>query len=251
MSGSQLCFFEPDGDRYVPTGLGVSPWNGHSQNGVSLAGLVAHVAAKVPAPVPMLPTRLSIDILGAVPMAPLTARTSVLREGKRIQMLDVALEAGGEVKLRATLTRIRTAEAPRVETPLTRPFPADQRPERGQSWFEWIAVEGVHREAGPGAWWINFDIDVVADSPVTPWERLAMSSDFGNGVAPPLPFDGWNLANVDIALHLTRLPRSAWLLVDAFSETAGNGFGMSTTRIGDLEGMIGGAHQSLFIDRRD
>jgi hypothetical protein len=250
MSGSQLSFFERDGERYVPTGLGVSPWNGHSQNGVSLAGLAAHVAAQIPSPVEMLPTRLSLDILGAVPMTPLTARTNVLREGKRIQILDVALEAEGVVKLRATLTRIRTAAAPSHETPLTKPFPADAERRQGQSWFHVIQLDDGRREGAPGAWWINLDVDVVAGSPVTPWERLAMASDFGNGVAPPLPFKDWNLANVDIALHLTRLPRSEWLLVDAFSETAGNGFGMSTTRIGDLEGMIGGAHQSLFIERR-
>ena len=68
MTGGRLAFYRRDGEAFVPTGIGVSPWNGTSQVGLALAGLSGHVIAAVPTQEPMLTTRISIDILGAVPL---------------------------------------------------------------------------------------------------------------------------------------------------------------------------------------
>lgn len=258
MTGSQPidappAFYRREGDRYVPTGMGVSPWNGHSQNGLALAGLAAHVLEQIPAPVPMMTARLTIDIQGVVPMEPLTAALRILRSGQRVQTIEVELRAGDRTWLRATALRIRTQDTPQVATPLSRTVPTDDEartPRPLTPWAQTIAREGDFLHPGPGAQWIRFCCTVVEGAPLSPLERLAMLADFGSGVGFLLSVRQWSMANVDIALHVTRLPRGPWLLVDAFSESAGNGFGLVHARIGDQDGMIGVAHQTTFLAPR-
>ena len=60
--------FVKDGALFVPTGLGASPWQSKAHGGVALGGLVAHVLEQVPSPAPMQVVRITLDILGAIPL---------------------------------------------------------------------------------------------------------------------------------------------------------------------------------------
>jgi hypothetical protein len=248
---TDLAFYAREGDRFVPTGTGVSPWNGHSQNGVALAGLVAHRIDAVASPVPMHTARLTIDILGAVPMAPLDTAVRVLREGKRIQLIELELRAGDRAWVRASAVRMRTEPSPAQESPPTRLFPeTPSRSGRSAPWLEMKDVQGDFAVPGPGARWVRFAGSVVAGHPLSPLERVAMLADFGSGSAPLLPIRDWTLANIDISIHLTRLPRGEWLLIDSASESAGNGVGITHSRLSDRDGLIARGHQTVFLDRR-
>lgn len=246
-------FYTRDGDRYVPTGLGVSPWNPRAQMGVALAGLAATALDPVPSPAPMVTARLTIDIMGAVPLEPLAADILVLREGKRMQLLSVELTHGGRIWVRATALRVRVGESPCAETPPTRSFPDDRdiaEAVRASPIAATVRVQGGYPDPGPGAWWVNPTAAVVVGESLGPLAAVAMVSDYGSGVAPLVSPDAWTFANVDIGIHLTRLPRGDWLLVDATSESAGNGIGVAHARLGDRDGMFGSAHQTVFLDRR-
>ena len=248
---TESAFYNRDGDRFVATGIGISPWNGRSQNGVALAGLVAHALDAVPSPVPMLTTRLTIDILGAVPMTPLVASTRVLREGKRIQLIELDLLEGERPWVRASAVRMRTEPSPAQESPPTRPFTdIPSRPAQRTSWLEMKDVEGAFEVPGPGARWVRFSGSVVGGHALSPLERIAMLADFGSGTAPLLPTNKWTLANIDISIHIARLPRGDWLLIDSASESAGNGVGIAHSRLSDREGLVGRGHQTVFLDRR-
>lgn len=248
---TEAAFYTREGDRFVPTGVGVSPWNGHSQNGVALAGLVAHGIDAVASPVPMHTARLTIDIMGAVPMEPLDTATRVLREGKRIQLIELELRAGDRAWVRASAVRMRTEPSPAQESPPTRAFPdTPARSGHNTAWLEMKDVEGAFDVPGPGARWVRFSAPVVAGHPLSPLERIAMLADFGSGSAPLLPIREWTLANIDISIHLARLPRGEWLLIDSASESAGNGVGITHSRLSDREGLVGRGHQTVFLDRR-
>lgn len=251
MIDPELSFFRREGDRFVPTGLGISPWNGHSQNGVALAGLVAQLLDGVPSPVPMHTARMTIDILGAVPMEPLTAAIRTVREGKRLQMLDLELRVGDRPWVRTSALRMRTAETPAVETPPTRAFP-ERESDRSMPvrWVEARRVTGAYRTPGPGSQWLRVTGAVIEGESLSPLAAAAMISDFGSGTAPILPVADWTLANVDISIHLTRPPRGQWLLIDATSESAGNGIGLARSLLGDRGGMFGVSHQTTFLERR-
>ena len=246
-------FYTLDGDRYVPTGLGLSPWNARAQMGVALAGLAAYALESVAAPQPMVPARLTIDIMGAVPLEPLAAKVAVLREGARLQLLTVELVRGDRCWVRATAMRVRAGESPNMEAPLSRPFPIDPVPVDSMQispLADTMRVQGGFPDPGPGAWWVRPRATVVAGEPLRPLERAAMVADYGSGVAPLVSPREWTFANLDVALHLSRLPRDEWLLVDATSESAGNGIGLAHARLGDRDGMFGVAHQTIFLDRR-
>jgi hypothetical protein len=250
---SDHSFYTRDGSRYQPTELAVSPWNSQVQSGVALAGLTAHLFERVPSPVAMHMARLTIDILGTAPMGALSATPRVIREGKRLQLLEIELLAEGRTCLRATALRVRTATSPARMDPPSHPFPdgAEHDLRRRQSkWVETIPIEGDYQVPGPGARWVRFSCQVVAGEALSPLESVAMLSDFGSGVGPLVSPREWTFANVDIAMHLTRLPSSDWLLIDASSESAGNGIGLSNTRLGDRSGMIGSAHQTIYLDPR-
>lgn len=250
MTGRRQAFYRREGDLYVPTGIGVSPWNGKSQVGLALAGLAGHVLAKVPTNEPMLTTRISIDILGAVPLEPMRPEVRMLRDGARMQVADVEFTSGDRLWLRATAVRARIADTGERSTPLTRRFWTEDDPQDAHGWFEERHIHLDRSQPGPGAIWVHFFTDVVEGEPLDPLSLAAMLGDFGNGTAPVVPIMENTLANMDITVCMSRLPRGDWMLVDADGETAGQGSGYSRTRLGDAEGMFATAMQSIFIDQR-
>lgn len=241
------------GDTFSPTGLGVSIWNPDAQMGVALAGLAAHVLESIPAPAPMSPARMTIDILGAVPMEPLVPSVRMVREGKRMQVVEVELSHGGRTWVKASALRVREASSPMCESPPSYAFPdlsTVAASTRESAFATTIRLHGGFPDPGPGAWWVNPKIAVVAGHSLSAMEAVAMISDYGSGVAPLVSSADWTYANVDVSIHLTRAPRGQWLLIDAQSESAGNGIGLVHSRLGDQAGMIGMAHQTVFLDRR-
>src|SRR3954447_21396251 len=103
--------FERDGERFVPTGLTRGPWDHNAMNGGAVAALVAWAAENhddegAPILEHHLLARLTIDLVRRVPLEPLTVRTTTLRPGRKIQLLEVVIEAGDRVVTRATALRM-------------------------------------------------------------------------------------------------------------------------------------------------
>ena len=243
-------FFIREGDQFVPTGLGPSFWDPAKQGGAQICGLTAQLLGAIPVPVRMLPLRLTLDLYGAVPMAPLTARTRLLREGRRIQLAELELEAESRTWVRATLLRVRTDGEEAQLEPLTHPFPEGAQ---GQARVlaESIRIMGSETEPGLGAVWMRIITPMIAGEPIDALACAAAASDWGTTVAPHASLKDWTYASLDLSIHLSRMPRSDWMLLDGISEVAGNGMGITTLRMRDTEGMFGTAHQSVFLNRRE
>lgn len=245
-------YFHRDGAAFVPTGQGASPWSARAQGGVPLAGLTAHVLGAVAAPAPMQLARLTIDILGAVPMAPLTPSVEIVREGRRVQLVDIRLAADGRTRLRASALRVRIGESPAQALPLPHPLPeASPRAPRRTDWGEMVDLAGAIGTPGPAAMWVRFHNPVVAGESLTPLERVAMLADWGGGLSSLVPFSRWSFANLDISLNLLRQPEGDWMLIDAASDSAGGGLAVARSRLGDRTGMFGAVHQTIFVDPRE
>ena len=241
--------FVQEGGCFVPTGIGVSPWTGKTIGGVPLAALSAHLMNGLPAPAGVMhPARFAIDIFGAVPMAPLEGEARIVRDGRRVQLLEAELRSGGRTWARATMLRVREDATPPGDAPLTRPLPGADAPQQRSELCD--AVQIGERGQGKGARWVNFRPDTVAGEPLSPIERAVMIADFGSGIAPLFSMDEWTFANLDITLYLARLPRGEWLLIDAVSESAGNGVGLAHGLLGDRDGMFGRSTQTVFLAQR-
>lgn len=244
-------FFVKDGALFVPTGLGASPWQPQAHGGVSLGGLVAHVLEQVPCPSPMQVVRITLDILGAIPLEPLATTIRIVREGRRVQLVEIDFTVAGKVWLRASALRMRMQETPAHGVPMPHPYPdATSRVEGHTDWLEIVPVIGGFMQTGPGAVWLRFPVQVVDGSELSPLETALMASDLGSGVSTMFAFADWTYANLDITMYLSRLPQSEWLMVDATSDAAGNGIVIANSRLGDQHGMFGSAHQSIFLAPR-
>lgn len=247
-------FFVKRGDLYDPLALSMSPWNPRHQGGMAIAGLLMHEAEQVPAPVPMITAHVTIDILRATPNAPVECRTSVVREGKRLQMIDVDLLAGGDVVARTRVLRVRQSETPGWPAPMTFPSP-EQSPRRPlleaagelNDILETRVVCGGLEDVGPGALWARIDADLIAGQPVEGLAALAMIADFGSGISNVLARDLWSFANVDISLHMARTAVGPWFLLASDVLSPGTGVSQVNTVLCDRSGPFGYAHQTLFV----
>ncbi|MCZ7528055.1 MAG: thioesterase family protein [Acidimicrobiia bacterium] len=253
--------FHADGDRFVPTDLARGPWYPDAMHGGAPAALVARAAERFePGPATFV-ARITLDMLRPVPMSPLTVEATVLRPGKRVQIVDLALLAGGEAVVRARAVRLR--EAP-VELPddavaaepvppgpegLPEIHPLEGLPIGFHSVIEPRAVVGSFGEPGPATCWFRLRRPIVAGEETSPLVRAGAFSDFGNGLSSVLPFDSYLYINPDITLELHRRPEGEWLCLDARTWVEPNGVGMAENALHDARGRVGRAVQTLLVDR--
>src|SRR5204862_7432536 len=87
-------YFLPDGGRFVPTELTRGPWNRGHQHGGPPAALLAR-AMEMRAPELVL-TRMTVEYLRPVPIAPLTLTVDVLRAGRKVERMTATLVHGDE-----------------------------------------------------------------------------------------------------------------------------------------------------------
>lgn len=242
-------FYRREAEWLVPTGLGVSPWDPATQAGSCIAGLVGQLLDAVPVRAPMHPVRLTIDLLGAVPMAPLQARIAIPRDGPRVQLAELELYSGDRNWVKASLLRLREDGPAGPGEPPLHPLPANPAGLR-RVHAESIRLSGDEQTPGSGALWMRMITGMIAGEPTAPLALVAAAADWGTAVAPPADPRHATYANLDICIHLARLPEGEWLLLAGSSEVPGNGTAITHLRIGDAHGMLATAHQSVFLQPR-
>lgn len=248
-------FFVRDDKGYQPTGMARSPWSKDAINGVAIGGLLAHLIEGELARSGKHVSRLVVDILGEVPMIGIETRTRMVRDGKRIALIEAELAVGGRVGARATALCVSTRETMPVVEP--NPFPRWDKVEPGEffqkDFFgnapEVRPVRGQVMTPGPGTVWINYHVDLIAGIPLSPLVRATMLADFGVGVGSALPRKNWTFANLDIGINFLRMPVGEWQMIDSTTESAGNGHALARNLFADEEGIYARGQQVLFVDK--
>ncbi len=261
--------FDRDGEHYIPTRLTAGPWDPQHAHGGAVAALLAQLADSIEPPVPMVASRLTIDLLRPVAQRPLLATTHVPREGRRIQLAEVSLtDLDDRTVARASLLRIREAQptpaltaalADAAELSTRGPSAGARDLPRFRGNPGWPA--GFHEavdlrvdpaelgQAGGAVAWVALRSPIVEDGLApTPLARAAAAADFGNGVGAPLPMDRFAYINADITVQLDRNPVGDWIGIVATSLGHPNGVGRTMTTLHDEAGQTGIALQSLLIE---
>jgi len=203
----------------------------------------------------MVIARLVIDIMKPTSMAAVQTRTVALREGKRLQLIQVDILQDGEVTVRATALRVRVTPSPATEA-IVHAHPSPDLPEFHRRKSPLYHVVESRLEAGglevpgPGVVWSRINADIVPGTPISPYVQMAMTADFGSGLSSFVNWREWSFANVDMTLHLARMPQGPWLRLAAATEGAGNGLAVVHSRLADELGEFGHAHQTLFLSQR-
>ena len=259
-------FFVPDGDRYVASELTRGPWSALHQHAGPPAALLGRAVERLPAEREMQIARITFEILRPIPIAPLKATVGRVRGGRSVELLEGSLaDADGEV-MRATAWRIRTR---RVDlegaTPDAARVAAPAAPESSKetAFFDFGSEFGYHTAMdarvaagslhGPGAArvWLRMRHPLVAGEEPSPLTRVLVAADSGNGVSWTLDLRRFLFVNVDLSVHLHRLPYGEWICLDAATTPEATGVGLADTALWDERGSIGRSLQTLLVNRRD
>jgi len=254
--------FELEGARAVPTVLARGPWSPDAMHGGAPAALLARAVERHdPGPASFV-SRLTIDLLRPVPLAPLDVVSRTTRPGKKVQWVEASLLAGDVEVARASALRLRTTEP--LGLPLPAPPPATIAAPDASDVLEvklphvsgpgfWVAVEfrvaeGSWTATGPATIWFRLRADVVAGETPSPLQRVAAAADFGNGVSTVLPRGEYLFINPDLSIHLHRYPVGEWVALDATSRAENVGVGLAMCDLHDEVGAIGRSIQTLLVD---
>jgi hypothetical protein len=78
-----------------------------------------------------------------------------------------------------------------------------------------------------------------------------VSADSGIGVSLTLDWSRYLFINVDLTLHLHRMPAGEWVNLDAETIAEASGVRMADTQLLDESGQIGRAVQTLLMAKRE
>ncbi len=84
-------------------------------------------------------------------------------------------------------------------------------------------------EPGPAVCWMRMRHPLLAGEEPTPLQRVLVAADSGNGISSTLDFRRFVFINVDLTVHLHRLPAGEWVCLDSLTIPEPNGQGMSDT----------------------
>ena len=103
---------------------------------------------------------------------------------------------------------------------------------------------------GPSAVWFRLAHPLVEGEEPSPYQRVAVAADSGNGVSAALDFTRYVFVNCDLTINLFRRPVGTWICLEARSLYGGNGCGLAESALYDEGGVIGQATQSLAVRLR-
>ena len=247
-----------DATRFQPTTFTGGAWNVTEQHVAPPIGLLAHaieVDHAARSPQPMQLSRLSVDILGVIPIDEVEVTCRVLRPGRSIELVEATLAQAGRPALsaRAWLMHTRDTDAlAGTAHPAMPPRDAIEPVDPSSAWpGEFIATVGEvrRRQEAPGRaqTWILPAVPLLEGEPVSTTARLVSLVDIANGVTPRADPRDVAFPNLDLTLHLVRTPEHGWIGFDTTVTFGATGLGMTHTVLHDERGVVGSVVQSLTV----
>lgn len=206
--------------------------------------------------------RLSLDILGAIPVSRLRVRAWVERPGVRISLWAAEMSAaradGAERAVaRVTAWLLSTSDTADVATDRYPPLAEGEAAAKAHDWMDaggyletvtWRRQQVADGET-PVAW-LSPLVPVVDSEPVTPMQRLAMVADSANGVGAALDPERYMFMNTDTVVHVHRVPVGNDFGLRSRASIGPDGIGVTTAEVFDRHGFIGTTAQTLLVIAR-
>lgn len=263
--GGTGALFDSDEDgRFVPTGWARGPWSPDALHGGPVAALVARGAERHDGNERdgLQLVRITLELLRPVPMAPLGVETSVLKSGRRSQLVDLVVRTDEVEVAKARALRLRVAPdrgpitpSPSGEQP---PLPPEECAPAPPPYDRYDAFHnrGVEMRfaawngpvPGPSTVWFRLRCPVVAGEEPTPWQTAAAVADFGNGISSELDFSTTTFVNADLTVSVHRPPAGPWVCLDARTRYGTPGIATTDSVLWDRQGRIGLAVQNLVVE---
>ncbi len=259
--GDDQALFLPDGGRVMPTARARGPWSGSALHGGPVAALVVGSVEDQSPDDGLQLARVTLELIRPVPVAPLTVSSSLVRPGRKVQLVDTVVEADGVEVAWSRALRIRRATGePQLQATVPEdqapPPPEDGTPNASASEYqafhndgaEMRYVDGAFDRPGPATVWIRLRCPVVAGTETSAWQRVVAAADFGNGVSAELEFGPNRFINPDLTVYVHRPPVGEWICLDARTRFGAPGIGATESALWDRQSRIGRSVQSLVVE---
>lgn len=264
MTGSLYRRLPADGEYAVfDSSFGTaSNWDPSIQHGSPPLALLTKAVEELTAGSGLRIGRLTLDILGAIPVAPVKVRAWRERPGTRIALTAAEMLATRPDGTDRAVARLSVWSMAPSDT-------VDAATDRYPPLIEGAPVANPHAWLGaPGyletvSWrkqdtadgdaavvWMSPLVGLVDDEPVTDVQRLAMVVDSANGVGAAIDPNAFVFMNTDTTVHLHRLPRGTDFALRARGSIGPDGIGATTAELFDRDGFIGTSAQVLLVQRR-
>lgn len=206
--------------------------------------------------------RLAMDILGAIPVAPVKVRAWVDRPGSRISLMTaemLATRPDGTDRAVARLSTwlLATSDTTDAVTDRHPPLVEGEARENAHGWMgapgylesvSWRSQVTAEGEAAVS--WMSPLVPLVDDEPMSDLQRLTMVVDSANGVGAAIDPAEFLFMNTDTTVHLHRLPEGNDFALRARGSIGPDGIGVTTADVFDRRGFIGTSAQTLLVQRR-
>ncbi len=236
------------------------PWSPHAQHAGPPAALLARAMERHDSRPEMRLADVRLDILGPIPVAPLTIEVEVLRGGRSMELLQATALADGRPVAVARAWRI--VRAPEDFPALTgrRAASIDPVPEaKGDgrlrmpgahedgylSAVEWRIVEGGVGAGGVTVAWGRQVVPLLADEEPTPWQRTLVLADSGGGITLSVDPRTHMFINCDLHVVLDRDPEGEWVRMSSEALASPGHGGTVRTTLADPRGDLGTGLQTM------
>ncbi|WP_216693307.1 thioesterase family protein [Dietzia psychralcaliphila] len=244
--------------RFEASPLSAGPWSPDSQHAGPPSALLVRAMERLDGAPGVRLSRVSVDVLGPIPVAALDIEVRTVRPGRSVELLEATASVDGRPALVARGWRMRsTPDDFPVHGEHSGPAVPDTPRERGPmmsfahgdgylSVVDFSFDSGGGDSLGPAAAWGRSRLDLVEGEAMTGWQHTVLVADSASGISlatDPLTHPA---INCDLVVSLHREPDVGWVHLD--SETVGGpGHGVITdTLLSDDRGRIGRSVQNLY-----
>jgi len=234
-----------------------SAWSPVHQHGGPPSALLARAIEAMPEAEGRVIGRITVDLLGPIPVAPVTVDTRLLRPGRSVALVEATLTAERPVA-RATAWLFPDTES--GLDPVDAPF--EHGPLDGEvkafppSWdsgylhaTEWRWIVG-HVHEGRAVVWMRPLVSLVDREAWSPVPRLLSLVDSASGASSALDPGEWQFLNTELSVHVLRPPVGEWLCLDAETRLSSGSVGLATSSVYDEKGLVARSAQALLVARR-
>ncbi|HET6626979.1 MAG TPA: thioesterase family protein [Nocardioidaceae bacterium] len=259
----QSFYVREQADTYLSQPTTGSPWGPASQHGGPPAALLTRALESLDTGTGTgrVVGRMTMELLGPVPVGPLSVTASVVRPGRTVDLCEATLYdgRGGRAVARAAGWRFPAGEnGPRgTGEPLPHTARDGEPHERPVSWsggyldaVEWRWITGAVMEPGPGVVWMRPRVPLVEGEQMSPVQRLMTCVDSASGVSAELDPGRWAFLNTELTVHVLRPPVGEWLCLEARTTLSTGSVGLATSDVYDELGPVARSAQALLVARR-
>jgi hypothetical protein len=244
-------FFSIEGNSYLPSPHARGPW-APTVSGPIIGGLLGRTLERDAGNPELHPARLTVDLPQPTLLKPVVVQTSVVREGRRIKLVEAVALQRGQVTARASAVFVRRGEQPDGQvwsTPVAMPAAPDRPDEVSPDLQMLLQGYGVDRK--PGIPWVEWEKEcaqkfiwvrqirpLVEGEALSAFTSAAMAADVTSALTH-WGTAGLHFLNVDYTMTLSRLPEGPDVGLASMEHYSAAGVASGTATLFDHRGPIG------------